>query len=682
MVNREISDRSYQKFAGDFNGDGIDELLYYMCHTGQWWVIPGDESGRFFVDSEQASWLDGWGIGDFIPLIGDFNSDGKDDIAVWSPADRMWQVAFSDGGRFVPDIGIGRSVWLKEFNQSYTSFIGDFNGDGKDDVVAWHSQTGDWQVALNDGSRFVQTAGAKRESWLKPWAIKNWTPLVGDFDGDGLDDIAVQNSITGEWQVALSDGVRFVPHPGRGDFSWLSQWVIGKPFVGDFNGDGKADLLIWNGWNRRFYVAITTKHQFVPNNEGLCLGDVQPGTFPLVGDFDGDGKAEILVKDAKVFRWHTVRISGNESMRFNQPDKTGYTGASRLQRTMERGTTALTIVYPPAMDYNFMYQRPQQILAAFARLGAEVIYMNIGNVHPQVEPVVCPFSRLPNFKVVRVDTDIHSYLRGKVVLWCPVVTERAVLERINHDYVVLDSCDLPVEEFEVHNRWLPFIEEKANLIVASASAIADEHATRQRQALVVENGADFEHFQKAVRTIGERPNNFPGRGPVIGFYGALQPWIDWDLINEVAKAYQVVLIGASTWWIDFSVEHENITILPVKDYRELPYYLSWFDVALIPFKLTRMMAGTNPVKFYEYLSAGKPIVSTRLPELWRYKHVCYFADKSNVNTIINQALCENSIEKVNFRQKVASENSWVERAKIVMRRLLTDLHLVGIHFNE
>ncbi|MCX7747087.1 MAG: Ig-like domain-containing protein [Clostridia bacterium] len=253
--------------TGDFNGDGKADITVWNSSTGDWQVALSDGTKWIpHIGRGDYHWLSPWAKGSYwVPLAGDFNGDGKDDILVWNRAYGDWQVALSSGSTFIPSIGRGNYHWLKPWGKGnlWTPLAGDFNGDGKTDIALWNTQTGGFQVALSDGTQFIPAANNGDPHWLKSWFTgTDWTPMVGDFNGDGKDDIAVWNSKTGNWQVALSDGTKFVPDPNGGNYIWLNHWAVSPawaPKTGDFNKDGFSDIAVWNLVNGNWEVALTTE---------------------------------------------------------------------------------------------------------------------------------------------------------------------------------------------------------------------------------------------------------------------------------------------------------------------------------------------------------------------------------------------------------------------------------------
>lgn len=132
---------------------------------------------------------------------------------------------------------------------------------------------------------------------------------------------------------------------------------------------------------------------------------------------------------------------------------------------------------------------------------------------------------------------------------------------------------------------------------------------------------------------------------MIGYYGAVSHWFDWEKVCYVAKNLpqcDVVIIGAVTEYRDKLEGYENIKLLGEKDYQELPEHLAYFDVCLIPFETsTDLIKATNPVKFYEYLSAGKRVVATEIPELEPYRdRYVYMSNDNGPVPGVHQALSE------------------------------------------
>ena len=163
-------------------------------------------------------------------LHGDFNGDGRTDIAEFDAATGVWIVGLSKGSKF------NFSTWASWSSAvTWTDIrVGDFNGDGKDDIAGRVLSNGQWWVGLSSGSSFSTTLWATWSTGV------SWVDvLVGDFNGDGKADIAGRVLSNGQWWVGLSSGSSF-------STTLWATWSTGVSWVdvlvGDFNGDGKADI--------------------------------------------------------------------------------------------------------------------------------------------------------------------------------------------------------------------------------------------------------------------------------------------------------------------------------------------------------------------------------------------------------------------------------------------------------
>ncbi|MFI7674565.1 N-acetylmuramoyl-L-alanine amidase [Actinophytocola sp. NPDC049390] len=216
----------------------------------------------------------------------DFNGDGRDDIIAFNQGNLGdVYVATSNGSGFA-----GTSVkWHDWFAPGgETPLTGDFNGDGKDDIVTFtHGSLNDVYVALSTGSSFG--GGAKWHDWF---ALGGEVPAVGDVNGDGKDDIVTftRNNLADVY-VALSTGTSFTASAKWHDYFGLAGEI---PGVGDFNGDGKDDIVVFNqGTQADVYVATSTGTGFSGTSVKWHDFFSIAGEAPRIGDFNGDGRDDI-----------------------------------------------------------------------------------------------------------------------------------------------------------------------------------------------------------------------------------------------------------------------------------------------------------------------------------------------------------------------------------------------------
>lgn len=254
---------SAARLVGDFDGDGRSDIA--LLGDPGWRTIPiafsnGDASFRVTnADASAPLPFTFWATSTAATkLVGDFNGDGKSDIAlVGDPSWHTIPVALSRGdGSFQVsngEVGIFGSDWAPFAAQIV---VGDFNGDGRDDIAllgnaAWHTIP----VAFSDGSGAFRITNREVGSFAAWAALPGVTRLVGDFNGDGRADIALVNVPTnvtaGTIPIAFSNGdgsfrVTTVEFPDGGFRTWAGTANV-QAIVGDFNRDGYADIALTGG---------------------------------------------------------------------------------------------------------------------------------------------------------------------------------------------------------------------------------------------------------------------------------------------------------------------------------------------------------------------------------------------------------------------------------------------------
>jgi len=146
-----------------------------------------------------------------------------------------------DGFKFISALSLFNFVPASRRTNFYPGlenvvFTADIDGSGKTGLIIWKPATGSWYLEScpleNFPCRQYRKSQLFHHSVLERWAVgENWKPLIGDFNGDGIDDVAVWDYRNGGWQVALNTGSLLVPDRGRGDFQWLEPWARGNHWV-------------------------------------------------------------------------------------------------------------------------------------------------------------------------------------------------------------------------------------------------------------------------------------------------------------------------------------------------------------------------------------------------------------------------------------------------------------------
>ncbi len=160
--------------------------------------------------------------------------------------------------------------------------------------------------------------------------------------------------------------------------------------------------------------------------------------------------------------------------------------------------------------------------------------------------------------------------------------------------------------------------QESNLVAASSQFLYDIAALYNNNVVMIRNGTEFAYFHQAAGRQPEKARK------VIGYYGAISSWFGADMVCYCARQFpdcDVVLVGEVSYYKAQLEAEPNIRLVGEVPYTQLLPWLEQFDVCLIPFDTsTDLIKATNPVKFYEYLSAGKKIVATEIPELEPYRN--------------------------------------------------------------
>ena len=271
--------RPFAVAMGDFNGDGNLDLAVTRFNDGLVDIFLGTATGTFPTTPsfEFTVGANPRGI-----AVGDFNGDGKLDLVVVCRGSNAAEIYLGDGaGNFATTAASVNPVG----NQPESVVVGDFNGDGKLDVAVTHFNTDAVDVLLGNGDGTLQTA----VPYPLPTGSKSRFLTTGDFNNDGRLDLAVTDSGVGKLSILLGNGDgTFQP---RVDYN-TGTTPLGV-VAGDFNGDGRLDLAVANGGSNTVSV-------FLGDGAGNFTLTSSPstGATPLAiaaGDFNNDGNLDLVV---------------------------------------------------------------------------------------------------------------------------------------------------------------------------------------------------------------------------------------------------------------------------------------------------------------------------------------------------------------------------------------------------
>jgi glycosyltransferase involved in cell wall biosynthesis len=232
------------------------------------------------------------------------------------------------------------------------------------------------------------------------------------------------------------------------------------------------------------------------------------------------------------------------------------------------------------------------------------------------------------------------------------------------DYAVLLPKDRPLERA---------IEAKADLLFVVSMPLQEQYARQGRKAILLPNGVDLAHFSQALNEKTEVPKDLASLpSPRIGFVGLVDPlWVDTELLVSLARArpdWSVVVIGDTKKWRVPTDAPKNLHILGPRPYARVPHYLKGMDVCLVPFRNNAVSQAASPLKLYEYLAAGRAVVSAPVPDLAFLGSVVRSAQNRDEFLIAIEEVLPLAHDPTEQKQRleVAAQHSWQQRAQVAL----------------
>ncbi len=334
-------------------------------------------------------------------------------------------------------------------------------------------------------------------------------------------------------------------------------------------------------------------------------------------------------------------------------------------------------------DWEFPFdQRAHHLARALAEIGWKVIYVSpsTGYDHWAFSHRAAPGILCVNDldAVLDVADSALVYVHSADFRFTPALFETVRARGGHMVYDYLDALDekvanvpMTAEHMCLHEKLLA--DEAGCLCIATADDIlADVRKVRSGNFGLVTNGVDRSHFaaERSRNGLGADLAAILDRSrPVAGYYGALATWFDYDLVKALAAAapdIEVVLIGPDYDGSRGALEErpENLHVLDPVAYDDLPRHAAWFDVAMVPFAINEITNATSPLKLFEYMALGRPIVSTAIPEARKYRSVFVAETQASfIDHVVRTCRDGSSEDKSQLLAAEAAENDWLAKAR-------------------
>jgi hypothetical protein len=246
----------------DFDGDRKADMVVY--NAGGTWYPRASRTGTL-LDGAAVK----LGTKYTLPTTGDFDKDGKADVATVDPATGVWQIRKSSTQELI------KVTWTSGCEPAPA----DYDGDGMTDIAVFRLSTGSW---------FVRWANGKK--WSQSWGPAYGLPVPADYDGDGKADVAVYDVVTGAWSIRQSsNGAKRAEKLAVAD---------GIAVPGDYDGDRKADVAVVDPATMTWHIQLSGSNKAI---QKTVWG--KTGELPAPADYDGDGKFDMAAYSKASGTW-------------------------------------------------------------------------------------------------------------------------------------------------------------------------------------------------------------------------------------------------------------------------------------------------------------------------------------------------------------------------------------------
>jgi hypothetical protein len=287
--------RSAPRPVTDLDGDRIGDLTVWRPASGTWFTLTST-SGFNYANYVFHQWGNN-SLGDK-PMMGDLDGDGLADLVVWRPTDGTWYWLTSSSG-YSPVSSRVRQWGNNSLGDQ--PMLADMDGDGLMDLVLWRASTGTWYWLTSSSGYSYAASGAKQWGSTAQGDI----PKVGDIDGDGRADLIVWRAPSGTWfWLTSSSGYSYA---ASGAKQWGNQGNGDVPMIGDLDGDSRADLVVWRAPVGTWYSLTSSTGYSYAQSGAVQWGNQSLGDVPLLTDLDGDGRSDLVVWRAPSGTWYWLK---------------------------------------------------------------------------------------------------------------------------------------------------------------------------------------------------------------------------------------------------------------------------------------------------------------------------------------------------------------------------------------
>ncbi|MBK0383665.1 glycosyltransferase [Pedobacter sp. SD-b] len=366
-------------------------------------------------------------------------------------------------------------------------------------------------------------------------------------------------------------------------------------------------------------------------------------------------------------------------------ESTGFTVAKHLSKD----NTVFYIEYPATIkDYYQLKTSPEfkKKKDLFSKSSDGLLATETPNLHILITPLLLSINFIPEGAFYR---KILSYNENVIVKRIQKIIKKFKIQ----DFIFINSFNIHYPnigkllnaKLNVYHCVDPIIEDydakhghtseeiilkDSDLVICTSKELYRNKSEQHPYTYFIPNAADFEHSKKAVlENTAIHPKILGIKKPIIGYFGNIERRIDYRMLAKAMKMNldkSFVFVGPieAEYLKKIKKETPNLYLIEQVPYKEMPGVLKGFDVAIIPFKKDEVSHTIFPLKLFEYLGSGKPVVSTDFNidlEEFTQGAVPFCKTAEEFSNAINNALTNDNDEKRKLRLKAAKDNTWDKR---------------------
>ncbi|NQT22806.1 MAG: glycosyltransferase, partial [Candidatus Omnitrophica bacterium] len=389
-----------------------------------------------------------------------------------------------------------------------------------------------------------------------------------------------------------------------------------------------------------------------------------------------------------------------------------------------------SIICISSIDWDFVWQGHQEIMSTLANNGNRVLFVeNTGVRTPTLRDIPRLWKRFLNWKkgykgirkisenlfvysplvlpfpYSKIATKVNRFIMLSVIkkwmkalefrnpiVWSFLPTALVVdmLNELNPS-IFIYYC---IDDFASSSkgaRKIKKVEEKvirsADLVFTTSRKLFKKCQAINKRTYSFPFGVSIENYNIAREKMLDAPGEMHAiKRPIVGYIGGIHKWIDFGLLRKMAlqsKDISFVLIGPKQVDLSPIIDIPNIYILGKKNKQDLPAYVKFFDAGIIPYRKTAYTENVYPTKINEYLAMGKPVISTKIPEVVEFDRahsggIVYLIEGENdFSLLLSNIISQNNEETVRKRIALANSNSWsvkLENMCDLIQKRLEQIH--------